>query len=65
VSPEAGASPAGRTGNATAVRRASYVQRKAPVTAVNYTYLRHDLRLLGILAPAMVVLVVVSFFIFH
>jgi hypothetical protein len=35
------------------------------VTVVNYGYLRRDITILGILAPSMIVLVVVAFFIFH
>jgi hypothetical protein len=32
---------------------------------LNYAYLQHDLRLLAMLAPAMVVLLVVAYFLFH
>jgi hypothetical protein len=39
--------------------------RRTPVTAINYAYLRHDLTLLGILGPAMIVLLIVAFFVFH
>jgi hypothetical protein len=35
------------------------------VTVVNYDYLRRDIRMLLILAPAMIVLVIIAFFVFH
>jgi len=35
------------------------------VTAVNYHYLRRDITSLSILAPAMVVLLVIAFFVLH
>jgi len=35
------------------------------VTSINYAYLRRDLTMLGGLAPAMVVLVVMSFLFLH
>ena len=47
------------------VRRPTATRRPPPVTVVNYGYLRRDLTILGILAPSMIVLVVVAFFIFH
>jgi hypothetical protein len=65
--PQAVASPVVSTG-ATPVppaRRAAGVPRKAPATVADYAYLRRDLRLLGILAPSMIVLVVIAFFLFH
>jgi hypothetical protein len=55
---------AATTSGAATARRVG-TQRKALVTVINYDYLRRDLRLLGILAPSMVVLVVIAFFIFH
>jgi hypothetical protein len=39
--------------------------RRPPVTTINYDYLRHDLRMLGMLAPAMVILVVLAFLFIH
>ena len=47
----------------TAARRAA--QRRAPVIAINYSYLRHDLRMLAVLAPLMVVLLVVAYAVLH
>lgn len=38
---------------------------KAPTLTINYSYLRHDLRTLALLAPLMVVLVIGSYFVFH
>ena len=46
-----------------AARRSS--ARRLPSVTVNYAYLQHDLRLLAILAPAMVVLLFVAYFVFH
>lgn len=56
--------PAARAGRAEA-RRAGPGPRKAPGIVVNYEYLRHDLRTLAILAPAMVVLLVIAFLFLH
>ena len=39
--------------------------RRLPTVTLNYAYLQHDLRLLAMLAPAMVVLLVVAYFLFH
>ena len=39
--------------------------RRMPVTTVNYGYLRHDLRLLAIIEPSMVILLVVAYIVFH
>lgn len=47
---------------ATAVRRGP-ASRRAPTTAINYAYLRHDLTLLAILAPVMIVVVVIASFV--
>ena len=38
---------------------------RAPVLSVDYGYLRRDLRTLSILAPLMVALLIVSYFVFH
>lgn len=37
--------------------------RRTPALAINYDYLRHDIRMLSVLAPAMVVLLVIAFFV--
>lgn len=39
--------------------------RRAPVITINYSYLRHDLRMLAVLAPLMVVLLVVAYAVLH
>lgn len=39
--------------------------RRAPVTAINYAYLRHDLKTLAVLATSMVVLVIIAFIFIH
>jgi len=52
------------TGGATAQRRGP-APRRPQLATVSYEYLRHDLRLLGILAPSMLVIVVIAYFIFH
>lgn len=45
-------------------RSSASTRRRPPVTAVNYDYLRRDIRMLAILAPTMVVIVVIlSFFV--
>jgi hypothetical protein len=51
------ASPASRRGASSA--------RRAPVTIVNYTYLRRDITTLSVLAPAMIVVLVILFFLLH
>ena len=48
-----------------APRRAAPPARKSPGITINYAYLRRDLLTLGVLAPSMVVLVVVAYFIWH
>jgi hypothetical protein len=39
--------------------------RRAPTITVNYTYLRRDLMSLAVLGPAMVVLLIVAYLVFH
>lgn len=39
--------------------------RRAPTITVNYAYLHRDLIALGILGPAMVVLLIVAYLVFH
>lgn len=39
--------------------------RRAPTITVNYAYLRRDLMALGILGPAMVVLLIIAYLVFH
>lgn len=39
--------------------------RRAPTITVNYAYLHHDLISLSILGPAMVVLLIIAYLIFH
>ena len=58
-SPALVASPAG----VAAARRLN--ARKAPVTIVNYDYLKRDIRQLAVLATAMIVLLIIAYFIWH
>ena len=46
-----------------AARRAG--SRRAPTITINYAYLRSDIMRLAVLAPTMVVLLIVAYFIFH
>jgi hypothetical protein len=39
--------------------------RRAPTITVNYAYLHRDLMALGILGPAMVVLLIIAYLVFH
>ena len=39
--------------------------RRTPVLAINYDYLRRDIKALSILAPSMVVLLLIAFFVFR
>jgi hypothetical protein len=55
----------GSTSALSSVRRPGAAGRRAPALSVNYDYLRHDITALMVLAPSMVVLVVVAFFVFH
>lgn len=48
----------------TATRRPA-TSRRTPVLAINYDFLRRDIRMLTMLAPAMVVLLVIAFFVFR
>lgn len=63
--------PAAPAASATAtVARAVGTRRPQPprrgaASVINYAYLRHDLTTLGILAPAMVILVILAFIFIH
>jgi hypothetical protein len=62
----AATAPAARP--ATAAPRAATrpgAARRAPTLTINYGYLRRDLVSLGILGPAMIVLLIVAYLIFH
>jgi hypothetical protein len=50
---------------ASASTRRPTASRRTPVLAINYDYLRRDIRSLTMLAPAMVVLLVIAFFVFR
>lgn len=39
--------------------------RRAPTVTMNYAYLRHDLLSLSVLGPAMIVLLIASYLVFH
>lgn len=56
---------AARTGTSTAAARRAVGTRRAPVLAMNYAFLRGDIRMLSILAPSMLVLLVIAFFVFR
>jgi hypothetical protein len=57
------AAPASTRAAAAARSRSS--RAPAQIVIGNYGYLRHDLRLLGILAPSMIVIMVVLSFVLH
>ena len=54
--------PATRAGGSS---RAATAARRTSGPTINYDYLRRDMRLLAMLAPVMVILVVIAFFLFH
>lgn len=39
--------------------------RRAPTLALNYHYLRHDIMTLGLLGPAMIVLLIIAYIFLH
>lgn len=47
------------------VRRGASTARRAPATVINYHYLRRDITTLSVLAPAMVVVLIILFFLLH
>jgi hypothetical protein len=53
------------TTRASAATRRPTASRRAPILAINYDYLRRDIRMLTMLAPAMIVLLVIAFFVFR
>lgn len=59
------APPVQRQAPAPPAARRSSTSARMPVTVVNYAYLRHDLRLLSLLAPAMVIILVLAFIFLH
>jgi hypothetical protein len=50
---------------ATSAARSPRSAARAPVLSVDYRYLRRDLTYLSVLAPLMIVLLIVAFFVFH
>lgn len=44
---------------------AASTPRRPPVNTVNYAYLRRDIRTISVVAPAMVILLVIAFFVLH
>jgi len=46
-------------------RRGPAATRRTPTLVVNYQYLRRDIRSLSILAPTMIGLLIVAFFVLH
>jgi len=46
-------------------RRGPAAARRTPTLVVNYQYLRRDIRSLSILAPTMIVLLIIAFFVLH
>lgn len=69
----AGIAPAASTNRGTSsaasgsvsVRRPVNNARRAVGITINYGFLRHDLLLLAVLAPLMVLLVIAAYFVFH
>jgi hypothetical protein len=59
------AATATRPAAANAAARRAVAARRAPVLAINYAFLRGDIRMLSILAPSMLVLLVIAFFVFR
>ncbi|MDQ2741016.1 MAG: hypothetical protein M3Z66_01760 [Chloroflexota bacterium] len=55
----------GGTANAGRSRRGPASARRTPTLVVNYQYLRRDIRSLAVLAPTMIVLLVIAFFVLH
>ncbi len=51
--------------SAARMRRGPAASRRAPTLVVNYQYLRRDIRSLSILAPTMIVLLIIAFFVLH
>lgn len=49
----------------TTARRSRASRTPAQIVVANYDFLRHDLRLLGVLAPSLVVVMVVLSFVVH
>jgi hypothetical protein len=50
---------------ASSARRGGAAVRRPPTTVINYQYLRRDITTLTILAPAMIVVLVILFFVLH
>jgi hypothetical protein len=51
-----------RPGTAATATRRAVGSRRTPVLAINYDYLRGDIRMLSMLAPSMAILLVIAFF---
>jgi len=51
--------------SAARTRRGPAASRRTPTLVVNYQYLRRDIRSLSILAPTMIVLLIIAFFVLH
>lgn len=65
VAPSAAVPASTRTSPRTSSTPRPGAARRAPAITVNYAYLNHDLMTLGILSPAMVVLLIIAFLVFH
>lgn len=61
--PIAPSEPTAPVASAATSRRSA--ARRLPTVTVNYAYLKHDLKWLAVLAPSMVVLLVIAYFVFH
>lgn len=55
----------GPAARSVAATRRPTAARRTPVLAINYDYLRRDIRMLSVLAPSMIVLLVIAFFVLH
>ncbi len=51
--------------SAARTRRGPAASRRTPTLVVNYQYLRRDIRSLSVLAPTMIVLLIIAFFVLH
>ena len=65
VSVATATAPARPAQTVAARRPAARAPRTVPLIQMNYAFLRHDLRLLGLLAPAMIVVLVIAYFVLH
>jgi hypothetical protein len=63
TAPASPSAMAARTSGAATAARRAVAARRTPVLAINYDFLRGDIRMLSLLAPSMLVLLVIAFFV--